>query len=210
MELAERLIPSAFLASIVTFSLFWLMQALVVVDVETLIEPPPPFSLGPYVKIHQPPRPIKVREPKPKVNEQVKTPPVPRVTLDPSIRDPGRSLIPIDPITDDSGTDGERRIVREMSDADAIALVRISPEYPARALHRGIEGRVLLEFTIGKSGAVQNVRVIAAEPSSIFNSAAIKAVRQWRYQPKIEDGVAIPQHGIRISIPFRRKDSTVR
>jgi protein TonB len=95
---------------------------------------------------------------------------------------------------------------RAPADGDAVPLVRISPDYPEGALRRGLEGRVLLEFTIGRSGAVENARVIAAEPNSIFNAAALKAVRQWRYNPKIKNGVAVEQPGIRIAIPFRREE----
>ena len=42
----------------------------------------------------------------------------------------------------------------------------------------------------------------ANQPSKIFNKAALKAVSQWKYNPKIEDGKAVEQHGIRIAIPF--------
>jgi protein TonB len=62
---------------------------------------------------------------------------------------------------------------------------------------------VLIEFTISKSGSVKDAKVIAYEPSTIFNSAALKAVSQWKYNPKIENGKPVEQKGIRIAIPFR-------
>ena len=89
------------------------------------------------------------------------------------------------------------------ADGDAVPMVRVPPQYPERAQQRGIEGRVLIEFTISKSGSVKNPKVVAYEPSTIFNKAALKAVSQWKYNPKIEDGKAVEQKGIRIAIPFR-------
>ena len=70
-------------------------------------------------------------------------------------------------------------------------------------MQRGIEGRVLVEFTISKSGSVKDAKVIAFEPSKIFNKAALKAVRQWKYNPKIENGKAVEQPGIRVAFPFK-------
>jgi protein TonB len=54
---------------------------------------------------------------------------------------------------------------------------------------------------------VKDAKVIAAEPSAIFNKAALKAIRQWKYNPKILNGKAVEQRGIKIAIPFRLGDS---
>ena len=70
-------------------------------------------------------------------------------------------------------------------------------------MQRGIEGRVLVQFTITKIGTVKDAIVIAAEPSSIFNKAALKSVSQWKYNPKIENGQAVEQKGIRTSVVFK-------
>ena len=92
---------------------------------------------------------------------------------------------------------------RASADGDAVPMVRVPPQYPERALQRGVEGRVLIEFTISRSGAVKDAKVIAYEPSTIFNKAALRAVRQWKYNPKIVNGKAVEQPGVRIAIPFR-------
>lgn len=190
-----------------TFALFWLMQALVVVEDRAPI-PKPEFTIGPYVKVHQPPRPVETRKPKPELPELREEPPTPHVEPAPTRDDGNHGLFPIDPVnpTDPSERRDEHAGPREF-DRNAVPLVRITPNYPSTALRRGIEGRVLLEFTIGRTGTVENAKVIAAEPNSIFNEAALKAVRQWRYEPKIENGRAVEQHGIQISIPFLRDSS---
>lgn len=68
-------------------------------------------------------------------------------------------------------------------DGDALALVRVLPHYPPRALQRGIEGWVLLEFSIDALGTPLSPRIIESEPKGIFDSAAIAAVKRWRYRP---------------------------
>ena len=208
VEAPERYLPSSMLACAITFLLFWMMQALVVVE-ERRVTGTPGIKLIPSLSVHQPIRAQPPRTPKPvlpKLNNKPQTPsvvPSPKTDLRESAIfpiGPLESQAPLEP--NPSGTqDGEL-------DRSAIALVRIPPTYPERALRRGIEGRVLVEFTISRSGAVENPIILAAEPTPIFNASALKAIRQWRYNPKIENGVAVPQHGIQISIPFRRDSST--
>lgn len=89
------------------------------------------------------------------------------------------------------------------SDRDVIPLVRIAPDYPLRALTRGIEGWVKVEFTISASGSVKNAKVVAAEPKNIFDDAALKAILRWRYNPRIEGGVAVERVGVQTIIRFK-------
>ena len=92
------------------------------------------------------------------------------------------------------------------SDADVIPLVRIEPAYPSRALSRRIEGWVLLEFTITPLGSVEDIVVVDAEPPSLFNSAALRAVRRWKYKPRIEDGAAVRRTGVQVVLTFKLED----
>jgi TonB family protein len=57
------------------------------------------------------------------------------------------------------------------------------PQYPQRALEAEREGVVRLRITIGPDGSVKDAVVVSARPSGWFESAALNAVRQWRYQP---------------------------
>ncbi len=74
------------------------------------------------------------------------------------------------------------------TDGDAIPLVRVPPQYPQRAASRGINGWVQLEFTIMESGGVEDIIVVAAEPTGYFERAAERALARWKYKPKIVDG----------------------
>ena len=67
-------------------------------------------------------------------------------------------------------------------------LVRIPPEYPASALMRGIQGQVVLRFTVTETGAVADPEVLRSDPPGIFDRAAIRAVLRWKYQPQFVDG----------------------
>ena len=93
------------------------------------------------------------------------------------------------------------------SDRDIIPLVRINPEYPARALSRGIEGWVIVQFTITPTGMVKDVVVVDADPKNIFDDAAVKAVARWRYNPKVEEGVAVERVGVQTLISFKLEEN---
>jgi TonB family protein len=66
---------------------------------------------------------------------------------------------------------------------------KVDPEYPERALAQKITGAVTLEFTVDKKGEPQDVHVVSAEPAGTFDRSAIAAVRRWRYEPIVIDGV---------------------
>ena len=88
------------------------------------------------------------------------------------------------------------------SDQDVLPLVRIAPEYPARAAARGIEGWVIVQFTITPTGSVRDPMVVEAMPNNVFDDAALKAIARWRYNPKVEGGVAVERVGVRTIIRF--------
>ncbi|MGZ4955751.1 MAG: TonB family protein [Methylobacter sp.] len=77
-----------------------------------------------------------------------------------------------------------------------VPLERIPPKYPARAASRHIEGWVKIEFTITKSGTVENAVVVEAEPAEVFDDAALKAINQWIFKEKTVDGVAVEQRAV--------------
>jgi protein TonB len=68
-----------------------------------------------------------------------------------------------------------------------VALQRVrtvQPDYPPAALAAGREGRVELSFNVDGAGKVQDVRVVQSSPPGVFDEAARRAVRQWRYAPR--------------------------
>jgi TonB family protein len=72
----------------------------------------------------------------------------------------------------------------------------VNAAYPESARKRRIEGWVELAFTIQTNGSVEDVEVQNASPSDVFDDAAIRAVRQWRYEPVTRNGAAVPQRAM--------------
>lgn len=58
-----------------------------------------------------------------------------------------------------------------------------APRYPPDALRSGTAGDVLVEFTVGTSGEVTDVRVLRANPPRLFDREATNAVRRWKFEP---------------------------
>jgi len=67
--------------------------------------------------------------------------------------------------------------------ADLKPVKRIEPVYPAEAARAGINGFVEVEFTVDAAGKVASVSVLNAKPSRTFETAAVKAVKQWQFAP---------------------------
>lgn len=61
-----------------------------------------------------------------------------------------------------------------------------APQYPAIARVAGVQGTVVLGATISRSGTIDNLHVISGPPLLI--SAAMQAVRTWRYRPYLLNG----------------------
>lgn len=62
--------------------------------------------------------------------------------------------------------------------------------YPPDALAAGIDGAVVAEILVSESGIVTDARVLKSIPP--LDDAALKAVREWRYDPTMVDGKAVP------------------
>ena len=88
------------------------------------------------------------------------------------------------------------------SDQDIVPIVRVNPQYPIRAADRGIQGWVEVQFTISAAGTVRDPVVVDAEPATVFNRAALRAIRKWKYSPKIEEGVAVDRPDVRVRLHF--------
>jgi TonB family protein len=65
------------------------------------------------------------------------------------------------------------------------------PRYPTVALRDGVQGTVVLQALVGKNGRVQNVQVLSGP--SLLASAAVGAVRRWRYKPSDQDGELVTE-----------------
>ena len=67
--------------------------------------------------------------------------------------------------------------------AELKPLKRVEPVYPPEAARAGTNGFVEVEFTVDATGKVADVSVVKAKPTRTFESAAVKAVKQWQFAP---------------------------
>jgi TonB family protein len=80
---------------------------------------------------------------------------------------------------------------------------RTMPVYPEAARGKNIEGGVLLDTVIGKDGRVLDVQLISGPPE--LASAAMDAVRNWRFSPFTLNGSAVEVETT-IEVAFRLKN----
>ncbi len=66
---------------------------------------------------------------------------------------------------------------------ELIRSTQVIPEYPPIARKAGVEGKVILQIVIDEQGNVLTADVVFAQPSGIFEEAAIKAIMQWKFKP---------------------------
>jgi TonB family protein len=81
----------------------------------------------------------------------------------------------------------------------------VPPEYPPRALDRGTQGWVDIEFTVAADGTTRDAIVRAAEPTGVFDRAALQAVARWRYEPRMVDGIVVDQR-VEARVRFQLKE----
>ncbi len=83
-----------------------------------------------------------------------------------------------------------------MSAASLKRTRKVNPVYPEAARKRGVEGWVELAFTVMPNGTVDDVEVRNASPANVFDDAAMRAIRQWRFEPVERNGEKIPQRAM--------------
>lgn len=104
-----------------------------------------------------------------------------------------------------------------ISDGEYLPIVKVQPQYPRRALSRGMSGWVIVEFTVTELGTVANPMVVENcgwiknarnpgecfdSPNSVFDTAATKAAIKFKYKPKVIDGNPVATAGVQNKITF--------
>lgn len=85
-------------------------------------------------------------------------------------------------------------------DGPLITIVRVLPTYPTSAEAKGLTGWVDVRFDVMTDGQVMNIEVIESS-NTIFEKAAIRAARKFRFRAPVVDGV--PQVATDIDYRFR-------
>jgi protein TonB len=196
--LAIRVPIAVALGAVFTMSVFWLLWHLVgrTVDVAQLKE-------ATRIDFSRMRRDTEVQTKRDQKIERERPPPTPQMPrMSFSTGGIDNNVATLTPVVDARGA-MTRMSMSAGSDRDVIPLVRIAPEYPPRALSRGQEGWVKVQFTITPTGTVKDPKVVDADPKSVFDDAALKSIARWRYNPRIEGGVAVERVGVQTIIRFQ-------
>lgn len=180
-----RIGSSAGLGILVTGMLLLLMTSLIAMDPPEIVE-----SKHQIIDVVMPDKRDIENRPEPMVEKPVDPPPEPAQPKIEQSFDPaeGTEIVMI-PTLDPVGPKGGLNL----SSGSAMAIFKVAPNYPRRAISRGIEGYVELMFDITPTGKTENIRVIHAEPKGYFENASRKTLAKWKYKPAMEDGVAMAQ-----------------
>jgi len=195
-----RYLAAAGVAGFVTFGLFLLMQSLISMSGSGLSDP----LAGQVVEFIRLKRDSELELKKREIPEKLEReqpPPPPLLDMARSARpdqDIGAAgMVSVPSFELAGGPD----LGAPPSDADIIPLVRVQPQYPSRAMSMGIEGWVDVSFTISTAGTVVDP-VVVASSNGVFHTATIRAVKKWKYNPKIVDGQPVERPDVKVRINF--------
>lgn len=188
-------------AGTITLGLFFLMQSLIAAGGSALTDPPEGSVLD-FVR-------VKPEEQVEKVDRKPKKPPKPEAPP-PEMAPP--QMEAASPDGDGGGMDfaadigGEVALggglALESGDGEYVPITKVAAVYPRRAMQRGIQGYVIVEFTVGPTGAVREPIVVEANPEGIFEQAAIDAVMKFKYKPRVINGEPTAVAGVQNKITF--------
>ncbi len=194
---------SVVIGTIVTLSLLFVMHLLIATGKAALTKPRDRAQLD-FVRVRRnealnvedytPEKPPKPPETPPE------TPPQDMDNIDPNA--PTVNVAPpvVDASTDIGGPGG-----MNIAEGDYLPIVRVAPVYPARALSRGLEGYVDMQFTVTTTGTVKDP-IVLFSTSSLFERAATRAVLKFKYKPRVVDGVPVEVPGVKTRITFQIED----
>lgn len=200
-----RYLISFAVAFSVVFSLFWLMQFLIATS-KTGMKEDTSGALLQFVRVprdenvvHKTPKPKKPPQP----DEPPPTPPPPEMNN----AAPDTTTVAVSAVKVDANINlSASGFGLQTADGEYLPIVKVQPIYPQRALSRGIEGYVIVQFTVTKQGTTKNIHVVEAKPTGIFDRAAMQAAAKFKYKPRVIDGQPIEVPGVKNIIRFQLED----
>jgi TonB family protein len=110
-----------------------------------------------------------------------------RVDLQPGT--PAQADGPVSTETAASVTSNAAERVQISKGTNDVVSRPVKPDYPLLARQMKVQGSVILQALIGKTGTIQDLRVISGPP--ILAAAAQDAVRQWHFKPHYQGSEAV-------------------
>lgn len=195
-----RYVIGIFSGALVTSFLLFLMNFLIESG-ESALQTPRERNVLDFVMV-KPQEVVNREERKPEKPQKPETPPpdVPPPPMDnvnPDIASIGVRAPTINTSGDIAGPG-----TMSYSDGEYLPIVRVAPAYPSRAQSRGLEGYVIMSFTVTTTGSVKDPIVVESS-SSLFNRAATQAVLKFKYKPRVVDGQPVDVPGVETQITFK-------
>lgn len=215
--MAIRLSLSVIAGIIVTLALFYLMQALIS-GADSALSEDDIGNLVDFVRVKQD-QDLQTKQRKPKKPPPPDDPPpeTPPQNFNINVDQNAFSMSNMNlSVNIDVGGGGFG-----ISDGEYLPIVKVQPQYPRRALSRGMSGWVIVEFTVTDRGTVADAQIIETcgwiknvrnegdcfdNPNTVFNSAALKAAMKFKYKPKVIDGNPVATAGVQNKITFELID----
>ena len=141
--------------------------------------PPPPPKLVQIIPTFVPPPEVQISSP---VQQSVISNPTP---IAPPVYAPPKPVVVAPPAPPSVGTACPNS-----------QQIRTEIKYPAAARKDGIQGEVLVEFTVATNGEIKDVDVKSSS-NRVFNSVSVNAVRQFKCNAQARD--------VRVQVPFSFK-----
>lgn len=194
-----RYVVSVLPAIVVTYGLFMLMNALVGSEKVELSNIESTRIVPPVSKDNQ--DDVKKKEREAEKPPEV-APPPPEIDLQKQNFKPNQSALNIGQNLGGFDVSLGGIGLGAVTDGEYLPIFKVPPEYPRRAAERGIQGYVIVQFTVTEEGTVEDVEVVEADPKGYFERAAVKAASKFRYKPKVVNGQPIRVEGVPNKITF--------
>ena len=193
----KRLTAAVSFGTVITFGLLFMMQLLIATG-EGAVTNEVRFAMGDFVRVERN-EIIETKKEKPeKPPEPEQQPELPSPEQLDNFDNAMTVSVSAPQLTNTMRMGG---IGFAISDGEYLPIVKVAPVYPARALTRGLEGYVIVEFTVTRTGTVRDVFVIEST-SQLFERAATEAALKFKYKPRVIDGEPVEVPGIRNKISF--------
>jgi len=185
-----------------TFLCFWLMQLLISMEISRSPDIVP-FKITP--SYFSPIREREKRESRKKLQKAMPSepPPTPRGLPNLTrILTTTESLLP-NRVSLADMLDTEKMQLEIMPPVKDLApLFVVQPTYPFAAVMKEIEGYVLVQFTVRQNGTVANAIILDSEPRSIFDDAALGAIRKFKFLPREVGGDPMTVAAVQLRFAF--------
>lgn len=83
-----------------------------------------------------------------------------------------------------------------------LPIAKEAPDYPQRALDKGIQGDCTVEYRVNPQGRVENPQVVG-DCHPLFIRPSLAAAQTFRYQPRLENGQPVAVPGVRNTFHYR-------